>query len=249
MVKNSKSYLAIISCKSGKMNYTCEAQELYSKNIFFRKQYDFLKTAYNKTLIASAKYGLILPTKIIEPYDLSFDERVRVKKIRIIADNDYKKEWGISVSKQINKVIDMFDEIHLHLPNSYWEWIKPHFKNNPKIIKISQQINPGENKKRYIEALEYFNKTKKINTFIIEERRKSLNPEIEKWFYGPKGDKFFGYTRGLIKKYPHLDEGTIHMLSKGKIPHHKGWIIDKTLSPKLYQTDSGQWRINKKLNK
>ena len=243
----NKKYLAIISCKSGKMDYACEAKELYSKNIFFRKQYAFLDTAYDKVLIASAKHNLILPTKIIKPYELSFDERVRVNKIRIIADDDYKKQWGIKVKNQINKVIDMFDEIHFHLPNSYWKWIEPYFKNNLKIRKISQQINPGENKKRYIEALNHYNKTGEIDPFIIEERRKSKNPETEKWFYGPKGDKFFGYTRGLIKKYPHLDEGTIHMLSKGKIPHHKGWVIDKTLSPKLYQTDSGQWRINKNL--
>jgi hypothetical protein len=79
----SKKYLAIISCKSGKMNYACEAKELYSKNVFFREQFSFLDKAYNKVLIASAKYNLILPTKVIEPYELSFDERVRVNKIRI----------------------------------------------------------------------------------------------------------------------------------------------------------------------
>ena len=58
------------------MNYACEAQELYSKNVFFREQFAFLNTAYDKVLIASAKYYLILPTKVIEPYELSFDERV-----------------------------------------------------------------------------------------------------------------------------------------------------------------------------
>jgi hypothetical protein len=244
MGKNKK-YLAIVSCKSGKMDYACEAKELYSKNVFFREQYSFLSKSYNKVLIASAKYNLILPTKVIEPYELSFDERIRVNKIRVIADNNYKKQWGITVSNQINKVINMFDEIHLHLPNSYWKWIEPHFKDNSKIIKISQQINPGENKNRYIEALEYFEKTGKINTFIIEERRKSLNPETKKWFFGPNNEEFFGYTRGLVKKYPYLDEGTVHKLSKDKIPHHKGWVIKKEILNSLYKTDSGQWRIKK----
>ena len=105
MDKN-KSYLAIISCKSGKMDYACEAKELYSKNVFFREQFAFLEAAYDKILIASAKYDLILPTKIIEPYELSFDERVRVNKIRNIAGNEYKKQWGIKVKNQIEKVID-----------------------------------------------------------------------------------------------------------------------------------------------
>lgn len=243
MGKNKK-YLAIVSCKSGKMDYACEAKELYSKNVFFREQFAFLDKAYDKVLIASAKYNLILPTKVIEPYELSFDERVRVNKIRIIADDDYKKQWGIEVKNQIDKVIDMFDEIHFHLPNSYWKWIEPYFKNNPKIKKVSQQINPGENKKRYIEALEHFNKTGEINTFIIEERRKATNPETEKWFYGPNGEEFFGYTRGLVKTYPYLDEGTIHKLSKGKIDHHKGWVIDKNILSKL-EPKNGQYRIKK----
>ena len=238
----SKKYLAIISCKSGKMDYTCEAKELYSKNVFFRKQFDFLETAYDKVLIASAKYYLILPTKIIEPYELSFDERIRVNKIRNIADEEFKQKWGLKVKKQIEKVIDMFDEIHFHIPNSYWKYISSHFKGNPKIRKVSQQINPGENKKRYIEALVHYNKTKEIKLFLIEERRKAINPEIEKWFYGPNGEEFFGYTRGLVKKYPYLDEGTIHKLSKGKINHHKGWIIDKNILKQLQQVN-GKWRI------
>ena len=103
MDKN-KSYLAIISCKSGKMDYACEAKELYSKNVFFREQFAFLEAAYDKILIASAKYDLILPTKIIEPYELSFDERVRVNKIRNIAGNEYKKQWGIKVKNQIDNL-------------------------------------------------------------------------------------------------------------------------------------------------
>ena len=241
----NKSYLAIISCKSGKMDYACEAKELYSKNVFFREQYAFIEKAYDKVLIASAKYNLILPTKVIEPYELSFDERIRVNKIRNIADEEYKKQWGLKIKDQINKVIDMFDEIHFHLPNSYWKWIEPYFKNNPKIKKISQQINPGENKKRYIEALDYYNKTGEIKTSIIEERRKSQNPEIEKWFYGPNNETFFGYTRGLVKQYSYLDEGTIHKLSKGKIPHHKGWVIDKSLLSKIEQNEKGNWRKKK----
>ena len=57
--------------------------------------------------------------------------------------------------------------------------------------------------------------------------------------------RIFGYTRGLVKQYSYLDEGTVHKLSKGKIPHHKGWVIDKDLLNKLYQTEKGQWRIKK----
>ena len=42
-----------------------------------------------------------------------------------------------------------------------------------------------------------------------------------------------------------LDEGTIHKLSKNKIPHHKGWVIDKSILSLLEQKDNGSWRLNK----
>ena len=80
---------------------------------------------------------------------------------------------------------------------------------------------------------------------IIEKPTITKNPELEKYFYHLNHPPHLGYTRSLIKKYQELDEGTIHMLSKGKIPHHKGWVIDKSLLNQLYQTDSGQWRLKK----
>jgi hypothetical protein len=60
----------------------------------------------------------------------------------------------------------------------------------------------------------------------------------------PNGEEFFGYTRGLVKQYPYLDEGTVHKLSKGKIPHHKGWVIDENILSKL-EPKNGQYRIKK----
>lgn len=235
--------LAIINCKSGKQKYVCSAKEMYSKSLFFRTQLSFLEAAYNKVLILSSKHGLISLNETIEPYELSFEHRKRVKKNRIVADDNYIRGWGKKVADDIKKNMKEYDEIHLHISNSYWNPIKDYLQNNPKITKVSQQINPGENKNRYIEALEHFKQNNKIDLGIITEKSKPLYPEVAKFFYGPNGEIFFGYTRGLIKKYPYLDEGTIHMLSKGKIKHHKGWVINKKLLESLHQLKGGQWRV------
>ena len=40
-------------------------------------------------------------------------------------------------------------------------------------------------------------------------------------------------------------EGALHRVSLGKNPHHKGWVIDKLLLPKIEQNKNGNWRIKK----
>ena len=238
--------LAILGCSSSKQDYSCSAQEMYSKYIFKRIQLGFLKTAYDKVLILSGKYGVVELTEKIEPYEISFSYRKRVSTIRNIATPKYKKEWGEKVIFQLKPYLETYSKIDFHISNAYYDPIKIYCDPNPNIYKVSQQINPGENKKRYLGALDYYFKYNKIDLSIIETPTISKNPELEKYFYHQTHPPHLGYTRSLVKKYQELDEGTIHMLSKGKIPHHKGWVIDKSLLNQLYQTDSGQWRLKKK---
>lgn len=237
--------LAILGCSSSKQDYSCMAEEMYSKYIFKRIQLGFLKTAYNNVLILSGKYGLVQLTEIIDPYELSFSYRKRVDKVRKYATPEYKVKWGEEVASELESYSKIYSQIDLHISNPYYEPIKHFCESHPNIYKVSQQINPGENKKRYLKALDHYFNTREIDLSIIEKAIDVKNPEIEKWFYHNNHDPHFGYTRSLVKAYEELDEGTIHMLSKGKVPHHKGWVIDKPLLNKLYKTDSGQWRVKK----
>ena len=86
-------------------------------------------------------------------------------------------------------------------------------KTNPKIKKISQQINPGENKKRYIEALEYFNKTGNINTFIIASSTgKDL---IASW----------GYKKSIVNGLVFSAIGAIAMIAAVQLNTFYGMLI------------------------
>ncbi len=114
----------------------------------------FLKTAYDKVLILSGKYGLIELTTIIEPYELSFTYRKRVSTVRNLATPEYKKEWGVKVTNQLESYLEDYSQIDFHISNAYYEPIKTYCDSYSHIYKVSQQINPGENKKRYLEALD-----------------------------------------------------------------------------------------------
>ena len=61
--------VAITNCRSMKQDYTCSAEEMYSKSYVFRAQKDLFNIAYDRYLILSSEHGLILPTAIIEPYE------------------------------------------------------------------------------------------------------------------------------------------------------------------------------------
>jgi hypothetical protein len=67
MIENK---IAIIGCSKSKQNYTCRADEMYTGTIF-QKSYEVAKQITDNIYILSAKYGLLKPDTIIEPYDLA----------------------------------------------------------------------------------------------------------------------------------------------------------------------------------
>ena len=62
--------IAIIGCSKSKQNYSCKASEMYTGTIF-QKSYDVAKQLTNNIYILSAKYGLLKPNDVIEPYNLA----------------------------------------------------------------------------------------------------------------------------------------------------------------------------------
>jgi len=66
--------LGLISCTKAKQAYRCKAREMYLASDLFRKAYKYCSGNYNRVAILSAKYGLLLPDDIIDPYNLTFNE-------------------------------------------------------------------------------------------------------------------------------------------------------------------------------
>ena len=56
--------VAITNCRSMKQDYTCSAEEMYSKSYVFRAQKDFFNLAYDEYYILSSYYGVIPHDKI-----------------------------------------------------------------------------------------------------------------------------------------------------------------------------------------
>tara|TARA_B110000971_G_C19886930_1_gene443442 strand:- start:138 stop:866 length:729 start_codon:yes stop_codon:yes gene_type:complete len=239
--------VAITNCRSMKLDYTCSAEEMYSKSYVFRAQKDLFNEAYDRYLILSSKHGLILPTTLIEPYESIHLPKVSRVKIKGNWEKEKLDNWVNEVITKVNKLLEFASEVHFYVTNPYWSLVKKELGKNPKVKHITQQRNNPVGFRKYNEAVEMFKKGDSLNKCIVHVSTLDKGtPESNKWFYHLNEEKFWGKCHHLAKKYDWADEGALHRVSLGKNPHHKGWVIDKKLLDKLYRTDSGQWRINKK---
>jgi hypothetical protein len=239
-----KKRLAIINCKSKKQSYKCTAEEMYFISFQFRAQIEFIKVYYDDYAILSTKYGIIYPTSIIEPYEISLAKGSRLKNTSALS-NAELNEWSTSVKQQLESLSKVYDIIDLHISNQYLKPIKD-VLSNPKFNHIKQPVNPGLVKNRYEEILEIFNNGTTPNLNLIGERRKSKDPELERWWYHLEHDVFFGFARHLNKQYPSVDEGNASRVSRGLNPHTCGWVVNKEILNKLYKTSSNKWRLKSK---
>lgn len=235
--------LAIINCKAKKQKHKCSAEEMYSISFQFRAQIEFIKQYYDDYAILSTKYGIIFPTTIIEPYEISLAKGARLKDTNTLSEIELK-EWSTNIISQIENLSKNYDIVDLHISNQYLKHINV-VLNSSNVSHIKQPVNPGLVKNRYDEALNDLKIGKGIDLNKIGEKRQSLDPEIQKWWYHKDYPSFFGFARHLKKEYPNVDEGNATRVSRGLNPHTCGWVVDKSLLDKLYKTDSGQWRIRK----
>jgi len=83
--------LALISCTKKKADHPCGAAELYSPSTFFRMAFELSNRVAGSTMILSAKYGLVHPKQVLEPYEQSL----------VGASRDERRRWAASVHEQL----------------------------------------------------------------------------------------------------------------------------------------------------
>lgn len=72
-VRSQRSFqnpIIVVGCTKKKKPYPCIASEMYSESVLFSKTVAYIESYYkSEYVILSAKYGIIKPTVIINPYD------------------------------------------------------------------------------------------------------------------------------------------------------------------------------------
>ena len=72
----------LISCSKKKVRSRCSAEQMYSRSPLFRLALTYAKEVYDLVTILSAKYNVIAPTDVIDPYDLTLSKLpVRAREV------------------------------------------------------------------------------------------------------------------------------------------------------------------------
>lgn len=102
--------IAIMSCGSKKGKDPGPAIDLY-KGVLFMKHRQWAEAFCDEIWIISAKYGLIEPSKIIDPYEISL--------------RDFKKKdrdlWGSYVANQISSKIPKTEKLFFLAGQIYYD--------------------------------------------------------------------------------------------------------------------------------
>jgi hypothetical protein len=251
--------VAITNCKSMKQNYACSVDEMYSKSYVYRAQHELFNKAYDKYLIFSAKYGLIPPTKVIEPYDLALEAKIGRVNVTNALTKEQKQQLFNKVEEQLISLFEIADEIHFHTSNIYYAPFEKIFKKHPKfknkLRRVGQQKNPPVAQRKYHEASKMYNGDNLEECLNhVSTIQKGVPEDKKMWYHNklaPEGigpSKAHQVRKWVQDNHPNekIDEGSLHKVSLSKIEQTYGWVIDSKYLPYLKQYPNGSWRFMKK---
>jgi hypothetical protein len=106
--------ICLVACSRLKRGHATKAKYLYSSPLFIKSS-EFAQKNFDSWYILSAKYSLLEPEQIIEPYDLT------LKNIS----HSNKKIWANLVFEQLQKVSNPGDVITFLAGSHYYEYLAP----------------------------------------------------------------------------------------------------------------------------
>jgi len=130
--------IVLISCTKTKRSYRCKAKKMYDLSVLFRRSWEYAdlqKPKPDKIYILSAKYYLLEPEKIIDPYDVTLcyvskKERFKNPTLKIL-NNVERRNWYTEVINQLKLVSDLEKDDFVFLAGKcYTQGLITHILNN-----------------------------------------------------------------------------------------------------------------------
>src|SRR4051812_24833351 len=107
------SRICLVACASSKLDYSAPAGELYASTLFLKSR-AWAKKFCDRWYILSAKHGLLDPTQVIEPYNITLND-MRV---------DERKRWSAKVLNELLKLTTSSDHIVFLAGNNYRKYLQ-----------------------------------------------------------------------------------------------------------------------------
>jgi len=239
--------IAVILCSKSKVDYACEAWQMYQPSIVFSSQQAFMDAIYDEWYINTSKYGFMEPEMFIEPYDSWYIKKT--SKTSQLANNpniltdDMVDNWVKKVTAQFPDRDNI--ELHCHLSKPYYDKLSNIFPNTRW---FKPQVGSYANTAwKYVDAHKMLLngvELEEVFKFLVEPTPKKRTPETKKWFYHYDGRKFFGNAYDMSKEYG-IDNGNIYSVSMGTTLISEGWVINELLVQYIKKHLSGRYILSK----
>jgi hypothetical protein len=126
----------LVSCVKPKRGYPSPAKDLYISD-WFKKASRYASQNADEWFILSAKYFLVLPDQVIEPYDLTLKSMGANKKI----------EWANHVYQMLIPLISTEDNIFFLAGQDYRKYLIPLLQHDGFALSIPMEgLRIGEQK-------------------------------------------------------------------------------------------------------
>ncbi len=106
--------VGLISCVSRKRNFAAQAQDLYDSALFAKAK-DYVQAHSDRWFILSAKYGLVSPDQVIEPYEETLNTKTRAER----------EQWASNVWVQLSANLRNGDRVIILAGERYREFLVP----------------------------------------------------------------------------------------------------------------------------
>jgi hypothetical protein len=117
--------VGLVSCVSRKHAHAMEARNLYDSPLF-QKARAFVEKRCDTWYILSAKYGLLHPTQIIEPYEETLNTKTRAERER----------WAQKVRTDIRPNVRAGDKVVILAGERYREYLVPWFVEQGCVVEV-----------------------------------------------------------------------------------------------------------------
>lgn len=243
--------VAVILCSKSKVDYACEAWQMYQPSVLFSARQAFMDMMYDEWYINTSKYGFMSPTMEIEPYDSWYISKTsknsQLKNNPNILTEEMVDEWLRKVDSQFPNKEDI--ELHCHLSKPYYDKLATLF---PNIKYIKPEVSFTTTAWKYVDACNMAKKGATLDEcleFLNTKTKRQRPKETKKTFYHMDGREFYGNAYDITKEYEELDNGCMYGLSMGTTRMSHGWVIDPSLLPHITKYPSGTYRLARGLSK
>ncbi len=108
------SHIGLISCVSKKRATAAQAKDLYGSALFTKSR-EFVERRCDSWFILSAKYGLVEPSEVVEPYDETLNTKTRMER----------DEWAEGVWRSLRERLRPDDQVTILAGERYRKQLLP----------------------------------------------------------------------------------------------------------------------------